>query len=321
MHTDSLTRLIFAGVTVALVAVWLIPTIARAQGLNVRAPGDYYRSALYGGLRRTFLLHVPPQFAPGASLPMVFVLHGGGGEGKRVARLTGFSRLADREGFIVVYPDGINHHWNDGRNVQNFRAQRENVDDAGFISSLIDRFVKYLNVDSTRVYATGISNGGMMCNRLAGDRSDRFAAIAPVASAMAEDLPDSCSPGLPISVLAINGTEDPLVPWQGGGVGLLTKNGRVLSVPKTIGFWVAHDHCDPKPTVTTLPKKDSEDGMLVRREVYGHGKDGTEVVLYAVEGGGHTWPGGAERPEKFGRRSDDFNATEVIWEFFKHHKR
>jgi len=321
MHTDSLTRLIFAGVAVTLIAIWLIPAIARAQGLNVKAPGDYARVLVHRDLKRTFLLHVPPQYQPDTSLPLVIVLHGGGGEGSKVARLTRFSALADREGFCVVYPNGINHHWNDGRNVRNFRAQRENVDDVGFLSALIDRLHRYLNVDLSRIYVTGISNGGMMCNRLACDLSDRIAAIAPVASAMAEDLPDSCVPGLPISVLAINGTEDPLVPWGGGGVGLLAKRGRVLSVPKTINFWVTHNRCDPKPVITFLPDKDPDDSMRVRREDYTGGKDGAEVILYAVEGGGHTWPGGAERPERFGRRSDDFSATEVIWEFFKRHER
>ena len=321
MHTDSLTRVIFAVVAVTLIAVWLIPTIVRAQGLNVKASGDYARVLVHKDLKRTFLLHVPPQYKPDTSLPLIIVLHGGGGEATKVARLTRFSALADREGFLVVYPDGINHHWNDGRNVQRFRAQRENVDDVGFLSALIDRLHRYLNVDRSRVYVTGISNGGMMCNRLACDLSDRIAAVAPVAAAMAEDLPDSCSPARPISVLAINGTEDPLVPWQGGGVGLLAKRGVVISVPKTIAFWVARNHCAPKPKVVTLPKKDPDDSMLVRQETYGGGADGTEVILYAVEGGGHTWPGGAERPGKFGRRSDDFNASAIIWEFFKRHSR
>jgi len=321
MNSDSLPRVLFVAGAVLLLAIWLIPTMARAQGLNVKGPGDYRRSLVYGGLKRTFLLHVPPQFNSDTLLPLVFVLHGGGGEGPKVARLTGFSRLADREGLVVVYPDGINNHWNDGRNVMRFRAQRENVDDVGFVAALIERCAKQAKVDTTRVYAAGISNGGMMCYRLACDLPDKLAAVAAVSAAMAEDLPDSCPPGKPISVLAINGTEDPLVPWQGGGVGLLAKRGRVLSVPQTIDFWVRRNHCDPVPTVTALPDKDPNDGLTVRREYHGNGQDGAEVILYAVEGGGHTWPGGAERPAQFGRRSDDIAATQTIWEFFKRHSR
>lgn len=328
LNHDSLTRLLFLAVAVVLVALILFPILARAGGLahpglciGIRGSGDYQRSLVYQGLQRTFLLHVPPAYPGTKHLPLVIVLHGGGGSGRKVARLTGFSSRADREGFVAVYPDGVNRHWNDGRNVGHYRAQRENVDDAGFISTLTDGLVRQLQLDSQRVYATGISNGGMMCYRLACDRSDKIAAIAPVCAAMAEELPDSSTPRKPVPVLAINGTRDPLVPWEGGGVGLLRKRGRVMSVRKTIDFWVKHNQCSQTPVKIRLPHKGPANGTGIEREVYGHGRDGSEVILYTVNRGGHTWPGGAERPLHFGRRSDDIDATEVIWEFFKRHTR
>ena len=315
-------RLAFLGVAVLLLVLIVLPTLLRAQGVLGRlAPGDKSGSIVSGGLKRTFLLHIPSHFDTRRTWPLVIVLHGGGGAGKRIARLTGFSRVADREGFVVVYPDAINNHWNDGRNVERFRSHREKIDDVGFFSALIDRLGSQLKIAPKRVYATGISNGAMMCYRLACDLSDRIAAVAPVAGSMAEDLPDSCPPGRPVPVMAINGTADPFVPYTGGGVGLLAKRGSVIPVEKTIQFWVARDACSGNAEVSELPKRDPNDGMKITRTIYGGGREGSEVILYTIEGGGHTWPGGAERPERFGRRSDDIDATEAIWEFFTRHAR
>jgi polyhydroxybutyrate depolymerase len=315
-------RLVFPAVAILLLILVLVPAILRGQGVvGGTGSGDKARSLVSGGLKRTFLLHVPPGLDRSQPTPLVIVLHGGGGTGSKVARLTRFSDEADREGFIVVYPDAINNHWNDGRNVARFRSQRENIDDVGFIATLIDRLAGQLNIDTSRVYVSGMSNGAMMSYRLACDLSAKIAAAAPVAGSMAEDLPDSCPPGKPVPLLAINGTEDPLVPYEGGGVGQLAKRGVVIPVAKSIDFWVARDQCSKTPVVTDLPYRDPNDGIKVRRTEYSGGREGSEVILYTVEGGGHTWPGGAERPERFGRRSEDFSATEVIWEFFKRHTR
>lgn len=315
-------RLIFLAVAVVLVLLFVIPAVLSAQGLGpLRRSGDYRRSLLSDGLRRTFLLHIPRGWSRQKPAPLVIVLHGGGGSGMRVAGLTRFSSLADRAGFVVAYPDGINGHWNDGRNVANFRSHREHIDDVGFIRRLIERLVGQLNLDSTRVYATGMSNGAMMCHRLGCDLSERLAAIAPVCGALPEDLPESCSDGLPMPVLAVNGTEDPFVPWSGGGVGLLNKRGSVLSVPASIRFWVNRNGCATEPVETRLPQKDPRQGISTARDVYAAGRDQAEVIAYRVEGGGHTWPGGSERTARFGKQSRDIDASEAIWEFFEKHYR
>lgn len=315
-------RLVFFAAAVILLLLFVIPAVLSAQGLGlVRRPGDYRRTLVSDGRKRTFLLHIPRGWSRQKPAPLVIVLHGGGGNGTRVAALTRFSGLADRAGFVVAYPDGINGHWNDGRNVPNFRSHRENIDDVGFIRTLIERLVGQLNLDSTRVYATGMSNGAMMCYRLGCDLSDRLAAIASVCGALPEDLPASCSDGPPIPVLAINGTEDPFVPWAGGGVGLLNKRGTVLSVPASIRFWVGRNGCATEPVETRLPQKDLKQGISTVREVYAGGHDRTEVVAYRVEGGGHTWPGGNERTARFGKQSRDIDASETIWEFFRKHSR
>lgn len=257
-------------------------------------------------------------------MPLLIVLHGGGGTGEKMEKLTrgGFNTLADREDFIVVYPDGVEKHWNDGREVQSWRSHRENIDDVGFISALIDHLSEELNIDKKRVYAVGISNGGMMSQRLACDLTEKITAIGVVASSMSENLSMVCKPTTPISVLIISGTEDPLVPFEGGDIGFgRLKLGRVLSVDETVRFWVDHNKCSSPPEIMWEPDRDPQDGTRVRKEVYGQCSDGTDVILYVIEGGGHTWPSGYQYlPESIiGKTSKDIDANETIWNFFKGH--
>jgi len=280
-----------------------------------------------GGLERTYLLYIPSSYEPTKPIPVVFLFHGGGGTGQGMERLTlgGLNRIADREGFIIVYPDGIEKHWNDGRGLQAYRAHRENIDDVGFISALIDHLIRTLNVDATRIYAAGISNGGQFSQRLACELSDRIAAIGVVAIQLPEHLPSSCAPKRPVSVLMMPGTEDPLVPWEGGEIGFKRgrKFGRVLSVSESIRFWTMKNKCPSSPMITYEPDRDPKDGTRVRRESYGPCSQETETLLYAIEGGGHTWPGGDQYLPAWmiGRTSRDIDAHEVIWEFFKRHTR
>ncbi len=228
----------------------------------------------------------------------------------------GLNPLAEREGFIVAYPDGVDKQWNDGREI--FGAA--NTDDVGFLSALIDHIAEHYTIDPGRVYATGISNGGLMSFRLACDLSEKVTAVAPVTAALSEDLVPNCSPSHPVSVLLINGTEDPLVPWEGGQIKVWRQErGAVISTADTVQFWVAQNHCPGPPNVSWEPDTDLKDGTRVRREAYDGCRDGTKVVLYAVEGGGHTWPGGKQYLPKglIGRTSRDIDANELIWHFFE----
>lgn len=285
---------------------------------QTRATDDQKGSIVYQGRKRNFLLHIPEKVRGKNGVPLVLVLHGGGGTPEAVARLTGFSKLADEEGVIVVYPAAVNRHWNDGREVKRFRSHRERIDDVGFIATLIDTLIRRLGVDVSRVYAAGMSNGGMMCQRLGCELSHKLAAFASVGASLPENLIDE-KPVMPIAVLMINGTADPIVPFQGGGVGLVKQRGRVVAVSKAIEFWVKANGCETVPTETTLVKSDT--GLGVQKTVYRNGRKGTEVVLLTVEGGGHTWPGGRERPSNYGRKTDAINATRLIWEFFSRHRR
>lgn len=285
------------------------------------AKSDYSASIVCGGLERTYSVHISSSYDQSRPTPLVIVLHGGGGTGQGMPKLTGFNAVADKENFVIVYPDGFEKHWNDGRGVQ-WQAQVENVDDVSFISALIDRLSDELNINARRVYVTGISNGGMMSHRLGCELSQRIAAISPVASNIPVNMASVWAPSRPVPVLIINGTDDPLVPWAGGDIHFgKIKLGEVLSVADTVKFWVEKDQCSSSPAVTQLPGKDPSDGTEVLKEIYGGCRDGVEVVLYAIEGGGHTWPGGLQYlPESvIGRTSREFNASEVIWQFFKEH--
>lgn len=291
---------------------------------------NHRASIKHDSLRRTFKFHLPPSYNNSEQLPLVIALHGRGGNSTSMILITrnGFNRLADKEGFIMVYPDGIGLNWNDGRMDEeaNDRAHRENIDDVGFISALIDFLTENYNIDPRRVYVTGLSNGAIMSYRLACELSQKITAIAPVDGNIPYMLSGECSPSLSVSVLAINNINDPMVPYEGGeivGSSGRVKLGRVLSADESIEFWATHGNCSVTPVVTEEPDRDPQDGTRVTRKQYINGKDGTEVVLYAIDGGGHTWPGGFQyKPARvIGRTCRDFDANEVIWSFFKRHSR
>jgi polyhydroxybutyrate depolymerase len=291
---------------------------AAAKSTQAGAGANESRGTLeFGGLTRTYLVHLPLSYDARKRWPLVLALHGGGGAGPGTQRLTHLGEIADRRGFIVVYPDGIRRGWADGRSTT--AAERSGVDDVGFISALLDKLAGEYSIDSARVYATGISNGGFMAQRLACELSGRVAAVASVAATVGEGLAARCKPSRRVPVMMIHGTEDPLVPWAGGEVKVGAR-GRILSVNATVRKWASLDGCASTPIVTESEKR-SADGMHVRREVFPGCKDGAEVVLYAIEGGGHTWSGGLQYlPERIiGKTSREIDAGEVIWEFFSRH--
>lgn len=300
-------------------------TITFALGWVVefgRLPVESTRYTLeHDGLTREYRLYVPPDLDPAQPVPLVLVLHGGGGTADGMEKLThsGFHDLADRDGFIVAYPQGVDKHWNDGRPLED-RAAQDDIDDVGYIAALIDHLAAEYPIDQTRVFATGISNGGFMSFRLACDLADRIAAVAPVTANLSADLAARCAPSRPVPVLIINGTKDPLVRWEGGTIQVLRKTrGDILSVDETVTTWLVLNDCPDTPAITPLPDADPGDHTRVRRERYAPCAADTVVELIVVEGGGHTWPGGyAYFPWwLIGRTSRDIDANEVIWTFFQ----
>jgi polyhydroxybutyrate depolymerase len=185
---------------------------------------------------------------------------------------------------------------------------------------LIDTMIANYKVDSNRVFVTGVSNGGMMTFRLGCEITSKLSAIAPVIANIPKNIIDKCSPDSPLPVLVMNGTEDPLVPWDGGKVKFLWKEmGEVVSTENSVRFWVEHNKCFEDPVTEILPDVDDEDESRVKKITYKNKETNLEVVLSAIVGGGHNIPGG-NTPDLslfIGSKNNDINAAEVIWEFFK----
>jgi len=278
-----------------------------------------WRSLASGGTQRTYFLLEPQDVEQQEGLPLVLALHGGGGNARAMCRLKGgVQEQAPGAGFLVACPQGIDRHWNDGRQVTSRRTVREGTDDVGFLLDLVAVLQAEFHIDARRVYVTGMSNGGMMSLRMACDAAETFAAAAAVIANLPADL--ECAPQAPVSLLLMNGTEDPLVPWEGGQVHFLRQRlGNVLSTAATLATWVQADDCDGPARTAWLPDADPGDGTRIRSERYSDCAGGSHVWLYAVEGGGHTWPGGAQYAPRLlvGRVSRDARAGELIWDFFR----
>lgn len=276
------------------------------------APCTATGSLEHGGRSRTYLYHLPPGLRAGA--PLVIALHGRLGQGSSQAKLTGLDAVADTAGFIVVYPDGVRNSWADGRGVT--PADQAGVDDVGFLTALADSLVQRFEASAHHVFVTGMSNGGMMAYRLACDRADRFAAVATVGALMPKTLAARCAPSRPVPLLSFCGTDDPLIPIEGGE----TDDGRgdLLSAEQSRQTWARLDGCVTEPILTWEPDVDPQDGTRVRNETQGTCREGAEVRLSIIEGGGHTWPGGWQYlgERSIGRTSRDVNASHALWEFF-----
>lgn len=281
---------------------------------------------IHAYLKRTFKIYLPAGHDLHLAKGLLIVLHGRGGNGESMILLTrnGFNRLADKENYLVVYPDGIEMNWNDGRNdhVPDDRAHLENIDDVGFISSLIDLMINEHNADPARVFVTGISNGAIMAYRLACELSEKITAIAPVNGNMPYSFIPSCKPVNPVSVIAINNTDDPLVPFYGGIIrtGLTKMNlGRVLSTEESLLFWVKMNNCTIISEDDVIKIDDSRDGFRVTRRSFTNSDTNVEVISYTIHGGGHTWPGGLQYLPAIiiGKTCKDLDANELIWAFFR----
>lgn len=285
-------------------------------------PGQYVAGELaWEGRPRSFLLYVPEAVAEVP--PLVFVFHGSGGDAAQSRLLYGYSfeALAERHGFIVAYPEGYERHYNGCRLAGPYAANEQDIDDVGFMRALVDELAETRGVDRDRVYATGVSNGGQMALRLALEAPDLVAAVAPVATSLPTDDNLGCAKqGEPVAFLLMNGTADPMNPYEGGTValyGLLGNRGTVLSSNETVAYWASlAGHSGPpeqEPLPDTFPADDSTATVFRWRS------DGAPTVaLVEVRGGGHNAPHPDIRlPRALGGSNRDFDAAELIWRFFE----
>jgi polyhydroxybutyrate depolymerase len=282
-RTSTANRLVV--VLVAVLCVSAFSGCSNGSGAERGFPrGSSVHTMSVGGLDRTYRVYRPADLP--AAAPLVIMLHGGVGSGEQAERAYGWDQLADSARFIVAYPDGIGRAWN----VHGCcgRPARDSIDDIGFITSMVGRVSDAVGIDRSRVYATGISNGGMMSYTLACN-SNLFAAVGPDSATQL----DPCLAPHPTSVIHIHGTSDRLIRYNGGeGEGSSRVDGP--PVPDVNQFWRNVDHCG-QPTLTT-------DGSVTTSTATCAANRG--VVLITVDGGGHEWPA---------------FATRRLWDFFAAH--
>ena len=301
----------------ALASLILVGAV-RAESL---VPGAHRFPVEAGGRERRYLVHVPPAAAGAPAVVLNF--HGGGGEARSHQKYVRMDVLADREGFIVVYPFGTGRlkdkllTWNAGTCCGS--AARDKVDDVAFVRALLDDLAARTTYDRARVYATGLSNGAMMVYRLAAELPDRIAAIAPVAGAMAVR---DFAPRRPIPIMHIHSVDDPRALYYGGlGPPFPFTTARVLHAPveSTISQWVEFDGCGKTPEERDRREwRAGKSAHTATRFVFSGCRGGVEVVLWKLTGAGHVWPGGTRDylTRWLGPSTMVVDANEEMWHFF-----
>lgn len=302
-------------ITLLLIASVFQIVGCRAQPAAAAQTGSAQQTLRHGGRDRSYVVRVPSGISrESGPVPVVIVLHGGGGNARNAESMTGFTVKAEAERFIVVYPEGTSRRaplltWNAGHCCGYAMEQR--VDDIGFISALIDELSARHRIDRKRVYVTGMSNGAMMAHRVGVELADKVAAIAPVVGAV---FGDEARPRSRVSALMINGMLDESVPYRGGpsgGRGRQAWDGTpTRPALDQARFWAEANGCD-----ATLRAQDRGAYLVGRHECSSR----VDVEIYSVKDNGHAWPGGKSGSRLGDTPSTSVNATDVIWEFFRVH--
>lgn len=289
---------------------WCAASVAAAQAAPVLPAGSHELQLRHDGRERGFIVHVPKAYRADRPAPLVLALHGGGGSMEVMAkdRLYGLVSQSEASGWIVVFPSGFSRlggklaTWNAG--ICCGAARDRGSDDVGFLRAVVAEVQRRVAVDPQRVFATGMSNGGMMSYRLACEASDIFRAIAAVAGT---DGTTDCRPGRPVPVFHLHAKDDDRVLFNGGSGSASDTHADFVSVPATVDKWVRLNACSG-PTQTVLQRPG------VTCEVRSGCQGGAEVRLCVTDSGGHSWPGG--RKALGGKGSTALDATEAIWAFF-----
>ena len=280
---------------------------------------------VHDGVERSYYFRLPPSYDGKTPCPMILLLHGGGGSAPQALNSYPLAELTDREGAILVAPNGtgparreIMRTWNVEFGFG--QAQRNHIDDTGFLRELILHLEETLKVDCSRVYLTGLSNGGILCHWMAARNSDLIRGIAPVVATVGGREPSEKqmhippTPARPVDVVMFCGEQDNSLPVKGGPQIRHAESEPkvVMSARESAEFWVRANGCSPTPTVEELPEQQAT------RTTWRGGREGTEVVLYLLHNQGHAWPGG----NKPVRRAADvpsplLKAHEVMWQFFQ----
>ncbi len=318
MNTPILKHIVIGAAGLALLCgVFCLETGAAAAQpkLGGTAGRD---SVTVKGMMRTFTVYAPATLKPNA--PLLFVFHGSGGDGPSMRDVTAFEfdMLADKDGFLVVYPDGFQTTWNDCRKGSPQPARVMNIDDESFVEAMIAKEAAAHNIDRKRVFSAGWSNGGQLGYRFAMERANLFAGVAAISASVPAPNNLACTPsGAAMPMMIINGTADPINPFNGGDVRLGGANlGPVYSSQETGQYWAKLLGISAAPDTKRLPHKLPPDPTYVDQFTWSQGGQ-PRVVLYAVHGGGHVVP--TRSPQDWGglgRETRDLDAPVAIWDFF-----
>jgi polyhydroxybutyrate depolymerase len=273
-----------------------------------------YSEFKYQDHNRSYLVHLPKNYDAEKQYPIIFVLHGITSRAKAIAGFSGFNAQSDQKDFIVCYPQGYKRSW--GIQIQVGPAPRKGIDDIGFIDELIDTLALNYSVDTNKIFACGISNGGFMTALLASKLPRQFSGIAMVCSNLFNPVETYSSSGSSIPLLLIGATDDPLLQYEGGKVKGKNKYSTKGFLP-TMEYWVDKNSC-LYPTDSLIIENDSDDKTTVIKYYSASETTKNKVVLYKIIGGGHGWPG---RKKDFksiflGKISQEINAADVISDFF-----
>jgi polyhydroxybutyrate depolymerase len=290
-------------------------TLKPCKSMPLLEPGKHWRNLRHDGHDRDWLIHLPPS-APAEGAAVVLAFHGSASSAAHLVEFSGLDEVSNEAGFIVVFPQGLGpdrlrRTWN-AQGCCGW-AYRENIDDVGFTAKILDDLERDFAIDPQRVYATGMSNGGMMAYRLADELSTRFCAIASVAGPAGR--PPSVAER-PVSVCHFHGTLDGYAPFAGGVGAKSTSKTSFLSAEASVNAWRRRNQCDETFVETTLPTI-VNDGTQVTRRQWSNGEANTSVVLYSIDGMGHTWPGRKTRLTHLGPMSGNICASRTMWEFFE----
>lgn len=280
--------------------------------MSLMAQQSLTQNIVSGGRTRTYRVYLPALYNGQTPRPVVFNFHGSGGAASSFEGYTRFKQVADTANFILITPQGLVLQPGNYSGWNNFTGVVNGPDDVRFVSDMIDALVKQYNVDTTRIYSAGWSNGGLMGYHLAWQLGHRIAAVGSVCGSMQDSMYFKLRPSRPMPIIEIHGTNDALVPYNGGLNGGLY----LMPVDSIMRYWVQYNGCDTTPTVTNLPNINALDLSTVKRYNWANGTNGTEVELLKITGGGHTWPnwtlnnGGTNR---------DITADVEMWRFFRRH--
>jgi len=303
-----LNRLVvFAGL--ATIGCGEAPTVFTYGGVDTN--GDMTAKITIDGDERIYVVHIPASVTAESPAPLLLAFHGAGQSGHSFRSFIGIDSAADARGFITAFPSTYSvFNWAVGSITA---ADTAGIDDMQFVRKMLDQLTQDLNIDTDRIFATGLSNGAVFTHRLGCQMGDRFAGIASVSATMLENISDGCDANPAVAALFAHGTEDAIFKWEGeseaGGQVVL------LSANDMVGRWASRNGCSPSPSVEAIPDT-SVDGTTTERRLYGACSSGAAVVFYAVTGGGHTWPGtGTGGP--FGNTSQDFFMNDEMLDFFE----